>query len=101
MRSVRQGVIVNTKEAFRQVHTDFKRIETTGTARKLAEKQLEAEQERLNVGLSTTRLVLDFQSDLAVARGNEIRAIVDYNQSLANLRRSTATTLDRYQIVLQ
>lgn len=101
LRSVRQGVIVNTKEAFRQVQTDFRRIRTTGTARELAEKQLEAEQERLNVGLSTTRIVLDFQRDLAVSRGNEIRTIVDYNKSLANLRRTTATTLDRYQIVLQ
>ena len=37
------------------------------------------------VGLSTTRFVLDFQRDLATAQGNELRAIVDYNKSLSNL----------------
>ncbi|MGB0909505.1 MAG: TolC family protein [Nitrospirales bacterium] len=101
LQRVRQQVIIDTKEAVRRVHTDFKRIRTTRTARQLAEKQLKAEQERLHLGLSTTRAVLEFQSDLAVAHGNEHRAIVDYNQSLANFRLMTATTLDEYQIVLQ
>ena len=100
LQRVRQQVIIDTKEAVRRVHTDFKRIRTTRTARQLAEKQLNAEQERLQLGLSTTRVVLEFQRDLAIARGNEQRAIVDYNQSLANLRRVTATALDEYQIVL-
>ena len=53
------------------------------------------------MGLSTTRFVLDFQRDLATARGNELRAIVDYNKSLSNLARNKATTLERYQIELQ
>jgi outer membrane protein TolC len=99
--NVRQQVIVNVKEALRRVTTNFKRIETTRVARTLAERQLKAEQERLNVGLSTTRAVLDFQGDLAEARGNELRALVDYNQALSNLRRSQATTLDRYGITLE
>ncbi len=101
MQSVRQQVIVGVREAVRRVSTDFKRIETTRSARIMAEKQLQAEQERLNVGLSTTRFVLDFQRDLATARGNELRAVVDYNKSLSNLGRTKATTLDRYHIELQ
>ncbi|MEK6618790.1 MAG: TolC family protein, partial [Nitrospirota bacterium] len=101
LQSVRQQVIVGVKEAVRRVQTDFKRIETTRSARIMSEKQLQAEQERLNVGLSTTRFVLDFQRDLATARGNELRAIVDYNKSLSNLARNKATTLERYQIELQ
>jgi len=101
LQRVRHQVIIDTKEAVRRVKTDFKRMRTTRTARQLAEKQLMAEQERFQLGLSTTRIVLEFQGDLAVARGNEQRAIVDYNQSLANLRRMTATALDEYQIVLQ
>lgn len=101
LQSVRQQVIVAVKEAVRRVQTDFKRIETTRSARILAEKQLQAEQERFRVGLSTTFLVLQFQRDLAIARGNELRAIVDYNKSLSNLTRNKATTLERYRIVLQ
>lgn len=101
LASVRQQIIVGVREAVRRVQTDFKRIETTRSARIMAEKQLQAEQERLKVGLSTTRFVLDFQRDLATAQGNELRAIVDYNKSLSNLARHKATTLDRYNLELQ
>jgi outer membrane protein TolC len=98
LENVRQQIIVGIREAVRRVQTDFKRIETTRSARIMAEKQLEAELERLKVGLSTTRFVLDFQRDLATAQGHELRAIVDYNKSLSNLARHKATTLDRYQL---
>jgi outer membrane protein TolC len=98
LENVRQQIIVGVREAVRRVQTDFKRIETTRSARIMAEKQLEAELERLKVGLSTTRFVLDFQRDLATAQGHELRAIVDYNKSLSNLARHKATTLDRYQL---
>ncbi|MBD0316311.1 MAG: TolC family protein, partial [Nitrospiraceae bacterium] len=101
LASVRQQIIVGVREAVRRVQTDFKRIETTRSARIMAEKQLQAEQERLKVGLSTTRFVLDFQRDLATAQGNELRAIVDYNKSLSNLSRHKATTLDRYNVEVQ
>jgi outer membrane protein len=100
LANVRQQIIVGIREAVRRVQTDFKRIETTRSARIMAEKQLQAEQERLKVGLSTTRFVLDFQRDLATAQGNELRAIVDYNKSLSNLARHKATTLDRYHLEL-
>jgi outer membrane protein TolC len=101
LQSIRQQVIVGVREAVRRVQTDFKRIETTRSARIMAEKQLQAERERLNVGLSTTRFVLDFQRDLATAQGNELRAVVDYNKSLSNLARNKGTTLERYHIELQ
>ena len=98
--SVRQQIIVGVREAVRRVQTDFKRIETTRSARIMAEKQLQAEQERLKVGLSITRFVLEFQRDLATAQGNELRATIDYNKSLSNLARHKATTLDRYNLQL-
>ena len=101
LQSVRQQIIVGVREAVRRVQTDFKRIETTRSARIMAEKQLQAEQERLKVGLSTTRFVLDFQRDLATAQGNELRAILDYNKSLSNLARNKATTLERYNLRLE
>jgi len=100
LASVRHQIIRGIREAVRRVQTDFKRIETTRSARILAEKQLQTEQERLRVGLSATRFVLDFQRDLATAQGNELRAIIDYNKALSNLARHKATTLDRYHLEL-
>ena len=101
LQRVRQQVILEVKEAARRVQTNHKRIQTNRTARQLSEKQLKAEQERLNLGLSTTRLVLDFQSDLRIAWGRELRAILDYNQSLSNLRLVTASTFDHYDITVK
>lgn len=101
LQSARQQVIITVREAVRRVKTDFKRIETARSARILAEKQLQAEQERLNVGLSFTRVVLEFMRDLAISRINELRAIVDFNKSLSNLALNTSTTLERYNIELR
>ena len=95
---VRQQIILEVKEALRQVRTNFKRIRTNQTSRGLSEKQLNAEQERLQLGLSTTRMVLEFQRDLQAAKGKELRAILDYNQSLSRLRFVSASTLDHYNI---
>ncbi len=95
---VRQQVIIDVKEALRQVDTNFKRIRTTQTSRRLSEKQLNSEQERLQLGLSTTRLVLEFQRDLQAAQGQELRAILDYNQSLSRFRFVTASALDHYDM---
>lgn len=97
----RQQVILDVKEAIRQVDTSYKRIRTNQTARRLSEKQLNAEQERLQLGLSTTRVVLEFQRDLQTAQSLELRAILDYNQSLSHLRLATASTLDHYNIQVQ
>jgi outer membrane protein TolC len=98
---IRQQVILDVKEAIRGVQTNFKRIRTNQAARKLSERQEKAEQARLNLGLSTTRLVLEFQRDLRVAQGRELRAILDYNQSLSRLRLVTASTLDHYNLEVQ
>lgn len=101
LQRTRQEVIISVREAVRRVHSDFQRIETTRSARILAHKQLRAEQERLNVGLSTTRLVLDFQRDLAIAQRNELRATIDYNNALSNLALQRGSTLDDYQLKLE
>jgi outer membrane protein TolC len=98
---IRQQVILDVKEAIRGVQTNHKRIRTNQAARKLSEKQEKAEQERFKLGLSTTRLVLEFQRDLRLAQGRELRAILDYNQSLSRLRLVTASTLDHYNIEIQ
>jgi outer membrane protein TolC len=95
---VRQQIILDVKEAIRQIETNYKRIRTNQTARRLSEKQLKAEEARLNLGLSTTRLVIEFQRDLRIAQSRELRAILDYNQSLSRLRLITASTLDHDNI---
>jgi outer membrane protein TolC len=40
------------------------------------------EEDRLTLGLSTVRQVLDAQDDLAEARAKRLRAVVDYSKAL-------------------
>lgn len=92
---------LGVREAVRQIETDIKRVRATRVARVLAEKKLDAEEKKLEVGISTNFQVLDFQEDLAVAESNETRAIIDYNKSLINLERAKGTLLRTNNISLQ
>jgi outer membrane protein TolC len=95
-----QRILVEVREAVRNVETNVKRVSVTRGARELAQKKLEAEERKLAVGLSSVREVLRFQDDLSAEQSREIRALTDYNISLANLERAKGTTLDRMNIVV-
>jgi outer membrane protein TolC len=101
LKNLEQEVILEVKEAIRRVQTDEKRIESNQKARFLAGKKLEVETERYNLGLTTTHDVLEFQKDLANARVNELKAILDYNRSLVNLDRVKGTILTTHNIVVK
>jgi len=89
----KQNIAIQVRTALRNVITDRKRIQATREGTKEAQEQLRAEQEKFNVGQSTTFLVLQYQDDLAAALSREIRALADYRISLAELYRVTAQTL--------
>ena len=78
------AVTQSVRDAARQVNTNLRRVEATRTARELAEKRLEADNKRFAVGLATTFELLQSQRDLARARQSELRATIDYNQSLVD-----------------
>ncbi|MDV2496340.1 MAG: TolC family protein [bacterium] len=92
---------MGVREAVRQVETDIKRVQATRAALVLAEKKLDAEEKKLEVGISTNFQVLEFQEDLAEAESDETKAIIDYNKSLINLERAKGTILATNNISLQ
>ncbi len=97
---VEQRILVEVREAVRSVETNVKRVSVTRGARELAQKKLEAEEKKLAVGLSSVREILRFQDDLSLEQSREIRALTDYNISLANLDRAKGITLERLNIVI-
>ena len=78
-------VSTQVREAARQVQTNQKRVATTRAARSFAERRLEAEQRKFAAGTSTSFIVFQTQRDLSQARNNELKAILDYNQSVVDL----------------
>ncbi len=100
LKNQQQQLALEIKNAVRAVETDYKRVQAYGVARELAEKKLEAEEKKLKVGLTTNYVVLQYQRDLADARSNELRAIIDYNLSLAQLDRAMGISLEKKDIKL-
>jgi HAE1 family hydrophobic/amphiphilic exporter-1 len=84
LRNQELQVVTEVRQAARQVLTNQQRVQTTRSARELNERRLEAEQRKFAAGTSTNFLVFQAQRDLAVARNNELRAILDHNQSLVD-----------------
>ncbi len=84
LEDTERRVVQQVRDLGRQVNTNLRRVGSTQAARALAEKRLEAEEKKFGVGLSTTFNVLQAQRDLAAARNNEQRAILDYVKSLVD-----------------
>jgi outer membrane protein TolC len=84
LRDAEVQVMAQVREAGRQVLTNQRRVETTAVSRQLAERRLEAEERKLAAGTSTGFFVFQAQRDLAQARNNEVRAILDYQRSIVD-----------------
>jgi outer membrane protein TolC len=80
-------VVQNVRTALRNIKASLKLIESSRASVVLQEKKLDAERKKLNVGLSTNNVVLDFQEDLARARSTELLAIIGYLKNVAQLQR--------------
>ena len=66
-----------------------------------AEQQYASEQRKLDAGQSTVFLVLERQTALTTARGNELRAQTDLNKASAELQRATGNALTGNSIVVR
>jgi outer membrane protein len=78
-------VTTQVREAARQVETSLKRVEATRKAREFSDQRYQAEQKRINVGLSTTFQLVQAQRDLSSAKLAELNAIIAYNRALIGL----------------
>jgi outer membrane protein TolC len=84
LKGAASRAIQQIRNAAWQVEMNGKRIETTRAARMLAEQRLDAERKRLDVGMSTSFLVIQAQRDLAQATTNELGAVLAYDLSLVD-----------------
>jgi outer membrane protein TolC len=98
LKQQEQNIYLEIKRAVRAVETNYQRVEAYKVARELRQQQLEAEEEKLKVGLTTPYFVLQYQRDLATAQTTELQAIIDYNLSLADLSRAMGISLEEKNI---
>ena len=81
LRQLELNIATQVRDAGRQLVANSKRVDATRAARVLAQRRLEAEEKKFAAGMSTSFEVFQAQCDLALSRSNELRAVLDYNQS--------------------
>ena len=84
LKSAEAKVIQQVRDAGWKIGMNARRVQTTRVARELAEQRFDAEQKRLDVGLSTNFLVIQAQRDLVQAKTNELSAVLAYDLALVD-----------------
>ena len=98
-----QKVNTEVTKNLQDIELNFKKVELSRQATKLAELQLSNEVEKIKLGFQGRRLLdlVDFQSKLNEAQNNELNAKIEYLNALTNLDKSLGITLDNLGITLE
>ena len=99
IRQLEKQIRLEVTDASLAVDEARETYEATKSERASQEQTLAAEQQKLEVGASTS-FVIQYQRDLAAAKSAEISALASYQKAKAALQRATGTILDDYKIVL-
>jgi outer membrane protein TolC len=98
IRSLEEGIANEVRTALRGIHSGFKQIEVADRGTEFADRRLHSFIRKHEVGLATTKEVLDVETDLADARNNRIAALVSYADALTRLWLVTGELTDRQGI---
>lgn len=98
LRDLQDQITLEVRQAVRELRTARERINVTQSQIRSAQATLDAERRRLEVGISTSFQVLQFQQDVATAQSQHIRAVVDYNEAAIRLERTRGTLLETFGV---
>ena len=100
IRRIELRIASEVTTAALRIESIRERIEAATVSRELAEEQLQAEESKFEVGLSTNFFVLQSQRDLATAQDAELRAILDYQRARIEFERTQRASLGATGIAL-
>jgi outer membrane protein TolC len=100
LKQVELQIATDVTNAATQVQSNVERVQAAQVAREFAQRQLEAEQSKFEVGMQTNYFVVQAQRDLATAQNNELQAILAYRRSLVELERLQQTSLTTSNITI-
>jgi outer membrane protein TolC len=100
-RQVQQQIIQDVRQALISIDVANASIESATRTRDLAQKNVEAEQQKYELGTITAFEVLDSQTRLATAESSLLNAFVGYQEAYVSYQRATWTLLDGLGMVLE
>lgn len=86
-RQLELTIATEVTNAALNVESNRERLQAAIAARELAERRLEAEQSRFEVGLTTNFFVVQGQRDLRDAQNAELRTLLDYRRAQVDFER--------------
>lgn len=98
LQALEQDIILDVETAFGNVITAQLAHAAAREARIFIQESAAAEEELLRNGASTTFRVSQLQRDLAQARTDELRALLDWYRALAALARAEGKILEAYNV---
>ncbi len=101
LQQLQEAVTLEVKTAVSNLESDLKAIEATRAARLLAEENVRSQRARYEVGLATTKDLLDYTTRLTQAQAAEAEALARYNMDLAELRRVEGTLLQARNVIIE
>ena len=101
LRSVEQEVRLDVLQAISGVELSEAALKQASVARDFAQKRLEAEQKKYDLGVNTAFFVLQAQNDLLDAESEVLRQAIAYRRSMLTLLRSTGRLLETRGVQLQ
>ena len=100
IRRIKLRIASEVTNAALRIESIRDRIAAATASRELAEEQLQAEESKFEVGLSTNFFVLQSHRDLATAQDAELRAILDYQRARIEFERTQRASLGSAGIAL-
>jgi outer membrane protein TolC len=100
LKQIELQVATDVTNAAVNVRSNAERVQAAQVARELAQRQLDAENSKFAVGMSTNYFVVQAQNQLATAQNNELQAILNYRKSQVELDRLQQTTLQNQNITI-
>ncbi len=100
LKQVQLQIATEVTNAAISARNNAEAVQASQATRELAQRRLEAEQSKFDVGMSTNYFVVQAQRDLNDSRNAELRAILNYQKALVELERLQQTTLQNQNITL-
>ena len=101
LAELRQSIDIDVRNAVRDVDARLRQVALASRASELAARKLQAERQKLNLGLTTNFRMIRFEDDLVRAQNSELEATISYLNALASLDQTLGTTLQTWGLEVE
>ena len=100
LKNLEDSTMNEVRSAIRGIRANYLQLDVAERGLAYAEERMRAYIKKNEVGLATTKEVVDVQNDLVAAKTNQIRAQAEYTIAIGQFWKATGETLEREGITV-